>query len=474
MERLNDFTFDKTYKKGDVLPADEVNRIFNQVKDITNTTNEQTESINNKVESSVLDEKIEALKNGGFMEVCVSKKKITKETKISEFPVNKICINVIQKGDAETSGFTEFANKSIIVLTNYVNGAESSYQLLRVDGDTNLYTRVYNPDTTGWKELVKIGSDLNVVPASTITTGEAYDEVESNKMSIIGFKEGNASAPDSEPGVIHLFKNDEFGTELFFGFNNELCFRQVKDGVKGPWTKLVTEGKAVTAEILESYKETVDASVKEVSDKVDGFEIKLTTAEEKLAALDGVHEQVTGATQKVEELTSTVNSSTEKVDGYETRIHTLEEYKTSNEEKVTSNQTKITAAEQEIEELKQYKTSNDEKVNGLSTKVEQLEPKVTEASEKIVALESFKETNDAATKELQTQLADANRKIGVLEEAKATLEQSKTDLERRCTELESSKQTLEESVNSAKQELATLTEKVTQLESKVQELAPKQ
>lgn len=467
MERLNDFTFDKTYKKGDVLPADEVNRIFNQVKDITNTTNEQTESINNKVESSVLDEKIEALKNGGFMEVCVSKKKITKETKISEFPVNKICINVIQKGDAETSGFTEFANKSIIVLTNYVNGAESSYQLLRVDGDTNLYTRVYNPETTGWKELVKLGSDLNVVPASTITTGEAYDEVENNKMSIVGFKEGNASAPDSEPGIIHLFKNEEFGTELFFGFNNELCFRQVKDGVKGPWTKLVTEGKAVTVETLESYKGTIDASVKEVSDKVDGFERKLTTAEEKLAALDGVHEQVTGATQKVEELTSTVNSSTEKVDGYETRVHALEEYKTSNEEKV----------------------------NGLSTKAEQLEPKVTEAAEKIVELESFKETNDAATKQLQTQLAEANKKIGVLEEAKGTLEQSKTDLERRCTELESSKQTLEESktelerrctalesakqtleesVNTAKQELTSLTQKVTQLEAKVQELAPKE
>lgn len=467
MERLNDFTFDKTYKKGDVLPADEVNRIFNQVKDITNTTNEQTESINNKVESSVLDEKIEALKNGGFMEVCVSKKKITKETKISEFPVNKICINVIQKGDAETSGFTEFANKSIIVLTNYVNGAESSYQILRVDGDTNLYTRVYNPETTGWKELVKIGSDLNVVPASTITTGEAYDEVENNKMSIVGFKEGNASAPDSEPGIIHLFKNEEFGTELFFGFNNELCFRQVKDGVKGPWTKLVTEGKAVTVETLESYKGTIDASVKEVSDKVDGFERKLTTAEEKLAALDGVHEQVTGATQKVEELTSTVNSSTEKVDGYETRVHALEEYKTSNEEKV----------------------------NGLSTKAEQLEPKVTEAAEKIVELESFKETNDAATKQLQTQLAEANKKIGVLEEAKGTLEQSKTDLERRCTELESSKQTLEESktelerrctalesakqtleesVNTAKQELTSLTQKVTQLEAKVQELAPKE
>ena len=467
MERLNDFTFDKTYRKGDVLPADEVNRIFNQVKDITNTTNEQTESINNKVESSVLDEKIEALKNGGFMEVCVSKKKITKETKISEFPVNKICINVIQKGDAETSGFTEFANKSIIVLTNYVNGAESSYQLLRVDGDTNLYTRVYNPETTGWKELVKIGSDLNVVPASTITTGEAYDEVENNKMSIVGFKEGNASAPDSEPGIIHLFKNEEFGTELFFGFNNELCFRQVKDGVKGPWTKLVTEGKAVTVETLESYKGTIDASVKEVSDKVDGFERKLTTAEEKLAALDGVHEQVTGATQKVEELTSTVNSSTEKVNGYEARVHALEEYKTSNEEKV----------------------------NGLSTKAEQLEPKVNEASQKIVELESFKETNDAATKQLQTQLAEANKKIGVLEEAKGTLEQSKTDLERRCTELESSKQTLEESktelerrctalesakqtleesVNGAKQELATLTQKVTQLEAKVQELAPKE
>ena len=438
MERLNDFTFDKTYKKGDVLPADEVNRIFNQVKDITNTTNEQTESINNKVESSVLDEKI-----------------------------NKICINVIQKGDAETSGFTEFANKSIIVLTNYVNGAESSYQILRVDGDTNLYTRVYNPETTGWKELVKIGSELNVVPASTITTGEAYDEVENNKMSIVGFKEGNASAPDSEPGIIHLFKNEEFGTELFFGFNNELCFRQVKDGVKGPWTKLVTEGKAVTVETLESYKGTIDASVKEVSDKVDGFERKLTTAEEKLAALDGVHEQVTGATQKVEELTSTVNSSTEKVDGYEARVHALEEYKTSNEEKV----------------------------NGLSTKAEQLEPKVTEAAEKIVELESFKETNDAATKQLQTQLAEANKKIGVLEEAKGTLEQSKTDLERRCTELESSKQTLEESktelerrctalesakqtleesVNTAKQELTSLTQKVTQLEAKVQELAPKE
>lgn len=382
---LNDFTVDKTYQKGDVLPATEVNRIFNQIRDLTEATQDNTTDLGTKVDNDTLTAKIDELKQGGFMEICVSKKKITKETKISEFPVGKFCINIIQGQDAETSGFNEFAGKAIFIMTNNLNGAESGYQLIRVEGDNNIYSRLYDNVSTGWKAIEKIGSDLNIVPASEITS-EAYDEVTTDKMSIIGFtEEGNASTPETHAGVIHVFKNPEFGTELFFGFNNELCFRSIKGEVKGPWTKLLTSGNTVTTEQLEEYKTTVEEQINVNKSKVEQCENKINQANKKIANLEqskaSVEQKATEASNKATEASSKVDAIDDKVAKANEKITSLEQSKTATEEKATEASEKATATEQKVQEL-------EAKVNQANEKIATLEQTKTSLEERLTALEA--------------------------------------------------------------------------------------